>query len=107
MEEALRASERKYRQLVEHAVDGIILGDASGHLIDVNPKACEMTGYALKDLLGRHISELYSKSVLQQSPLRYTCSFTCPRTLSSPPPPVILTFMRSSSPFGKYASTHF
>ena len=71
MEEALRASERKYRQLVEHAVDGIILGDASGHLIDVNPKACEMTGYALKDLLGRHISELYSKSVLQQSPLRF------------------------------------
>jgi PAS domain S-box-containing protein len=70
-EGVLLTSEQKYRQLVEHAVDGIILGDPQGYLTDANPKACEMTGYRLEQLLGKHISELYPKEVLNERPLRF------------------------------------
>ena len=39
VEAALRASEKKYRQLVEHAVDGIVLGDEKGYLMQAYKNA--------------------------------------------------------------------
>lgn len=68
--QALQASEEKFRNLVEYAVDGILMGDARGRLMLANPTACEMTGYSYQELQGRHLSKLFPASVLEKSPLR-------------------------------------
>ncbi|MFO0876494.1 MAG: PAS domain S-box protein [Gemmataceae bacterium] len=50
-EHALRASEQRYRTLVDHAPDAIFLHDASGHILDVNPQACASLGYQAHELI--------------------------------------------------------
>lgn len=55
-EDALRESERRYRQLFHGANDAIFLVDAAkrdlpGRFIDVNNVACERLGYTREDLL--------------------------------------------------------
>jgi PAS domain S-box-containing protein len=56
-EEALRASEERYRSLVDNATYGIYRVTADGALLDVNPAFVEMLGYPSKeDLLTRNIA---------------------------------------------------
>jgi PAS domain S-box-containing protein len=56
-EEALRASEERYRSLVDNATYGIYRVTADGTLLDVNPAFVEMLGYPSKeDLLTRNIA---------------------------------------------------
>ena len=51
-EEALKQSEEKYRQLVNHAPTGIYRVDFNtGKLVSVNDVMCEYTGYTEKELL--------------------------------------------------------
>ncbi len=50
-EEALRASEEKYRVLFETAQDAIFLSDERGRFLDVNQAACESLGYTKEKLL--------------------------------------------------------
>src|SRR3954466_15452695 len=40
-EEALRASERRFRVFVDHAADAFFLTDEQGRVLDVNRRACE------------------------------------------------------------------
>jgi diguanylate cyclase (GGDEF)-like protein/PAS domain S-box-containing protein len=61
-EEAMRASEAKYRQLVEQASDGIFVLDPGGHFAFVNPRACELLGYPHDELLGRENAITYPES---------------------------------------------
>ena len=51
-EEALRASERRFRVFVDHAADAFFLFDEQGRMVDVNRRACESLGYARDELLG-------------------------------------------------------
>ncbi len=53
VEAALRASERRYRMLVDHATDALML-HRDGIVVDVNRQACESLGYAREELIGRH-----------------------------------------------------
>ncbi|MFN8631786.1 MAG: PAS domain S-box protein, partial [Chloroflexota bacterium] len=46
----LRASEERFRSIVEQASAGIIVFDAHGTVLDANPAACAMVGYALDEL---------------------------------------------------------
>ncbi|MBN1134331.1 MAG: PAS domain S-box protein [Methanosarcinaceae archaeon] len=55
MEEALRTSEEKYRNIVETAQEGIWVLDKKGKTIYVNKRMAEMVGYPVKDMLGSHI----------------------------------------------------
>ncbi len=48
----------RYRAVVETAVDGIISIDPAGIMESVNPAACRLFGYAMDELIGRHISML-------------------------------------------------
>ena len=58
-EEALHASELRYRRLFESAKDGILILDAgSGRIIDINPFLIEMLGYTKEDLVGKEVWEL-------------------------------------------------
>lgn len=52
-EEALRASEARYRIFVDHATDGLFLYDRDGHIVDVNRQACETLGYSRDELIGK------------------------------------------------------
>ena len=70
-EEARARSEAQYRILFEEAVDGILVDNPDGRLIDVNGKACAMTGYVREELIGRHISVLFPPDELAREPLRF------------------------------------
>ena len=50
-EEALRQSEAQYRGIFDSALDGLIIFDFYGNLIDANPQACKMYGYSYEEML--------------------------------------------------------
>ena len=56
-EEALRASEARFRTLVDHATDAFYLSDDQSRIIDVNQAACQMLGYSREELIGKHPRE--------------------------------------------------
>jgi PAS domain S-box-containing protein len=66
-----RESEEKYRMLLDFASDAFFQGDMEGNFITVNKKAVELTGYSSEELLRMNIKDLFSKEVLDSSPLRY------------------------------------
>ncbi len=72
--ETLRAGEARYRTLVEHMGEGLLQVDADGVIRYVNPRLCQMLGYAEADLLGRHARSLLlhpgDRDVLAASLLR-------------------------------------
>ena len=49
-ERRLRASEQKYRALLENAVDAILLADRDGRLIEANRRAEQLLGYSREEL---------------------------------------------------------
>src|SRR5262249_15013412 len=51
---ALRDSEAKFRAVVEGLGEGILLLDSADHILYVNSRMVEMTGYAEEELLGQH-----------------------------------------------------
>jgi PAS domain S-box-containing protein len=57
-EDELRASEERYRTLVEQGSDGIFVSDSQGHYIDVNTSGCRMLGYTRDELLGLSIADV-------------------------------------------------
>jgi PAS domain S-box-containing protein len=59
-EEKLRASERRYRTLMDAANDAIFVADAeTGLLVDANRRAQELTGRSREELSGMHQSKLH------------------------------------------------
>jgi PAS domain S-box-containing protein len=71
----LRASEARFRSLIEQAVDAILLGDTDGKLIAGNRRAWELTGYALEELAGQQLEGLFLAEELARLPLRYDLVF--------------------------------
>lgn len=67
---ALKVSENKYRELIELAVDGILTESSDGTIIGANSYMLTLTGRSLDNILGMHISELFSNDSLIDSPLR-------------------------------------
>ena len=58
LEEQLRASEARWRAIIESAVDGIVVIDAHGRIEAFNPAAERLFGYAERDVLGRNVNIL-------------------------------------------------
>jgi PAS domain S-box-containing protein len=56
-EAALRQSEDRYRDLVEHSYDLICTHDLEGHLLSCNQTAARILGYERDALIGRNIRE--------------------------------------------------
>src|SRR6202047_2035443 len=58
-EEALRASELRYRRLFETAKDGILILDArTGQITDVNPFLVNLLGYSYHEFIGTPLWEI-------------------------------------------------
>ena len=60
MEVALRENEEKYRSLLEHAYDAIIIADFDGNLLEVNKK--------VEELLGLHKGRIAWHKLFEASP---------------------------------------
>ena len=54
---ALRASESRYRTLLEHMGEGLAQVNNDSVVEFVNDRFCEMTGYSMDELLGKKISD--------------------------------------------------
>jgi PAS domain S-box-containing protein len=58
-EDALRASELRYRRLFEAAKDGILILDTdTGRILDVNPFLFKLLGFSREEMIGKTVGEL-------------------------------------------------
>ena len=65
----LSESEEKYRTLVEHAFDGIIIYTLDGTILDCNLSACNYLGYTQEEMKKLNVTVLFYKEELIQRPL--------------------------------------
>lgn len=63
LEERLRASEARWRAIIESAVDGIVVIDTHGRIEAFNPGAQRLFGYTEEEVLGRNVDVLMPSSV--------------------------------------------
>ncbi|HXH64138.1 MAG TPA: PAS domain S-box protein [Mariprofundaceae bacterium] len=63
----LGATEARYRALMEHANDAIIMGDVEqGVVIDVNARACEMLGLSRDEFIGMPVMDMHPPELRQR-----------------------------------------
>ncbi len=70
-EESLKASETRYRGLIDFAVDGILLGNSDGVITEANACMCALAGRSRRQLVGKHIAELFAPETLDAAPMRF------------------------------------
>ncbi|MBE0624578.1 MAG: PAS domain S-box protein [Burkholderiales bacterium] len=57
-DDELRASEQRYRAVATSASDAFVTGDGAGRIVDWNPSAERVFGYARKDVIGQSLTLL-------------------------------------------------
>jgi PAS domain S-box-containing protein len=57
-EEQLREKEEQYRSIFEATTNALLISDLYGFIVEVNPAACEMYGYAYEELVRLHAAAL-------------------------------------------------
>ncbi len=68
-EEAIRASEKKYRLLMDQASDGVVVVDRAGNYIEANMKACNALGYTREELLSLNVTQVIAPEDLARMSL--------------------------------------
>lgn len=58
IERALRESEEKYRSIVDGSIDGIVLVNEEGRVIEVNPGEEQITGRKRGEIIGKYIWDM-------------------------------------------------
>jgi PAS domain S-box-containing protein len=71
-EQAVQASEKRFRALIEHAYDVVLLTSAEGTVLYVSPSIKLMLGYAPEELIGRNGFVLIHPDHLQEAIGRFT-----------------------------------
>jgi len=112
-EEVLKESENKYRELIDLAVDGILLGSHDGIVTDANKSLCAIVGMKKESFIGKHITYLpFKKESLEKSPFRFDLLnkgeiVLSERTLVRPDGKEIIVEVRSKMmPDGSYQSIY-
>ena len=70
-EKALRASELRFRSMIEHGMDNISLLTADGVLLWENPAAVQMLGYPYDQFKGKNIFELMHPDDLEKTQMQF------------------------------------
>lgn len=65
-DEALHDKEVLYRSILQTAIDGFLLADSQGRLMEVNQAYCRMTGYTQEELLTMQISDLDASETVNE-----------------------------------------
>jgi PAS domain S-box-containing protein len=60
-------SRERFHRTFAHAHIGLVLADARGSMIEVNPAFCEITGYAERELLGKQVRDITYPEDIEQS----------------------------------------
>jgi PAS domain S-box-containing protein len=66
VEEALRKSEERYRELFENDKDAIYVHDLNGVYTSVNRAAESLSGYSREEIIGKHFRDFVSSEYLRQ-----------------------------------------
>lgn len=69
LEERLKESEKKYRDLMDKSSEGIIVYAADGHVVEVNRKICTMLGYTKKQMHTYYQNEINDPEDQKKNPL--------------------------------------
>jgi PAS domain S-box-containing protein len=64
-EAELRASEEQYRGIFKTSVDGMVVMDEDGRIVDVNPAFLEMVGYRHAEIVGTYPRQLVPPDSMQ------------------------------------------
>lgn len=62
LQNALKDSERRYRDILEHVSEAVFTTDILGHFTFVNPVMVSRSGYLADEILGKHFSILVDES---------------------------------------------
>jgi PAS domain S-box-containing protein len=73
-EHAVQANERRFRALIEHAYDVVLLSSAEGTILYASPSVQRMLGYAPEELIGRSGYDLVHPDHRQESINRFSQS---------------------------------
>lgn len=57
-EAALRATQGRYRTLIDYAPDGILIATPDSYYLDANPSMCQMLGRSRDEIVGLHASDI-------------------------------------------------
>ena len=67
-QEALRASEQRYRQIFEQSIDGVFVATPEGRYVDVSPSGCEMLGMTRTEVLSKSFEDVLSPEEHERIP---------------------------------------
>jgi PAS domain S-box-containing protein len=110
IESDLKESETRFRELIELAPDGILIGLHDGTIHGANSRMLTITGRTLAELIGMDIALLFSDQELNSLPLRYDLleaeeSVTSIRTIKRPDGSTVTIEMHTKMmPDGTYQS---
>ena len=65
-EEALKESERRFRQLFEHSIDAVFVHDEEGRIVDCNAEACRSLLYTREELLALNIRDIATNLISEE-----------------------------------------
>jgi PAS domain S-box-containing protein len=63
-EQALRASEERFRKVLETSGEGIVMRGADGRITFANERFAQMLGYTINELLGKHVEEIIAPAFI-------------------------------------------
>ncbi len=111
VEQQLRANEAYYHTMIDLAVDGILIGDQEGQIIEANHRICTMLLMEREALVGKHITRIpFAAQSLKENPFRFDLvqqgkTILSERAFERPDGSVIFLEMRSKMmPDGTYQS---
>ena len=79
-EDALMASERKYRTLVENNVDNVLVVDSAGSVLYEIPSAFPILGYSIEEVLGRNVFDFLHPADFDEARTMFTRVAAEPRS---------------------------
>ena len=71
LEDVMRESEAKYRMLVEHSSDAVLVFDEQGRFLEVNPRIYRMLGYTREEFMRLRVEDLVPPEDLAAMPPSY------------------------------------